>query len=113
MHVLVGLAFVRTSAPFHLVSMLLLALLVVHDMLRRKALKTDIIKMIVLDEAGELLSPGFTNQIYRIFQQFPSTIQVGIDSVTTPPDALEFIKDFMKKPVRILRNCDELTPQGS
>ena len=38
------------------------------------------IKMFVLDEADEMLSRGFKDQIYDVFRKLPSTIQVGNDS---------------------------------
>jgi translation initiation factor 4A len=48
----------------------------VYDMLRRGALRADSIKMFVLDEADEMLSRGFKDQIYEIFQLLPHTLQV-------------------------------------
>lgn len=36
------------------------------------------IKMFVLDEADEMLSRGFKDQIYDVFRKMPSTIQVGV-----------------------------------
>lgn len=39
----------------------------VNDILRRKYLRPDTIKMFVLDEADEMLSRGFKDQIYVIF----------------------------------------------
>lgn len=48
----------------------------VFDMLRRRYLRPDSIKMFVLDEADEMLSRGFKDQIYDIFQQLPPKMQV-------------------------------------
>ena len=48
----------------------------VYDMLRRRALRADSIKMFVLDEADEMLSRGFKDQIYDIFQLLPPKLQV-------------------------------------
>ena len=45
-------------------------------MLRRRALRADNIRMFVLDEADEMLSRGFKDQIYDIFQLLPPKIQV-------------------------------------
>ncbi|CAL5365129.1 unnamed protein product [Camellia sinensis] len=53
----------------------------VFDMLRRQSLRPVYIKMFVLDEADEMLSRGFKNQIYDIFQLLPPKIQVGVFSV--------------------------------
>ncbi|CAK8561355.1 unnamed protein product [Lathyrus sativus] len=84
----------------------------VFDMLRRQSLHPDYIKMFVLDEADEMLSRGFKDQIYDIFQLLPGKIQVGVFSATMPPEALEITRKFMNKPVRILVKQDELTLEG-
>ncbi|KAK9022667.1 hypothetical protein V6N11_002914 [Hibiscus sabdariffa] len=84
----------------------------VFDMLRRQSLRPDYIKMFVLDEADEMLSRGFKDQIYDIFQLLPAKIQVGVFSATMPPEALEITRKFMNKPVRILVKRDELTLEG-
>jgi translation initiation factor 4A len=84
----------------------------VFDLLRRQSLRADAIKMFVLDEADEMLSRGFKDQIYDIFQLLPSKVQVGVFSATMPPEALEITRKFMNKPVRILVKRDELTLEG-
>jgi len=84
----------------------------VYDMLRRRCLRADNIKMFVLDEADEMLSRGFKDQIYDIFQLLPPKLQVGVFSATLPPEALEITRKFMNKPVRILVKRDELTLEG-
>ncbi|XP_059644106.1 eukaryotic initiation factor 4A-11-like isoform X1 [Cornus florida] len=84
----------------------------VFDMLRRQSLRPDSIKMFVLDEADEMLSRGFKDQIYDIFQLLPPKIQVGVFSATMPPEALDITRKFMNKPVRILVKRDELTLEG-
>jgi len=84
----------------------------VYDMLRRRALRADHIRMFVLDEADEMLSRGFKDQIYDIFQLLPPKLQVGIFSATLPPEALEITRKFMNKPVHILVKRDELTLEG-
>jgi len=84
----------------------------VYDMLRRRALRPYSIKMFVLDEADEMLSRGFKDQIYDIFQLLPANLQVGVFSATMPPEALEITRKFMTNPVRILVKRDELTLEG-
>jgi translation initiation factor 4A len=84
----------------------------VYDMLRRRCLRADNIKMFTLDEADEMLSRGFKDQIYDIFQLLPPKLQVGVFSATLPPEALEITRKFMNKPVRILVKRDELTLEG-
>ena len=48
----------------------------VFDMIRRKNLRTDSIKLFVLDEADEMLSKGFKDQIYDIFKYFNDNIRM-------------------------------------
>jgi len=84
----------------------------VFDMLCRNVLRADHIKMFILDEADEMLSRGFKDQIQEIFTSLPSNVQVGLFSATMPPDALEITRKFMTNPVRILVKKDELTLEG-
>ncbi|KAJ3013698.1 translation initiation factor eIF4A [Thoreauomyces humboldtii] len=84
----------------------------VFDMINRGALKTDSMKMFVLDEADEMLSRGFTEQIYDVFQLLPPATQVVLLSATMPAEVLEVTKRFMRDPVRILVKRDELTLEG-
>lgn len=55
----------------------------VYDMLRRRCLRADSIKMFVLDEADEMLSRGFKDQIYDIFQLLPPKLQVRCSMITS------------------------------
>uniref|UniRef100_A0A8C3AM66 RNA helicase n=1 Tax=Cyclopterus lumpus TaxID=8103 RepID=A0A8C3AM66_CYCLU len=84
----------------------------VFDMLNRKNLSSKFIKMFVLDEADEMLSRGFKDQIYEIFQKLASSTQVVLLSATMPADVLEVTKKFMREPVRILVKKEELTLEG-
>ncbi|GFU30500.1 eukaryotic initiation factor 4A-II [Nephila pilipes] len=84
----------------------------VYDMISRKALRTDHIRIFVLDEADEMLSRGFKDQIYDVFTKMPSSIQVILLSATMPADVLEVTKKFMRNPVRILVKKEELTLEG-
>lgn len=84
----------------------------VYDMINRRALKTDNVKIFCLDEADEMLSRGFKDQIYEVFQHLPQDTQVVLLSATMPSDVLEVSKKFMRDPIRILVKRDELTLEG-
>ncbi len=84
----------------------------VHDMIRRKYLKTEKIQVIVLDEADEMLSQGFKDQIYKIFQYMPSSVQIGLFSATMPPECEALSDKFMNHPNKILVKAEQLTLQG-
>ncbi|CAG60375.1 TIF1 [Nakaseomyces glabratus] len=84
----------------------------VFDNIQRRKFKVDNIKMFILDEADEMLSTGFKEQIYQIFTMLPPTTQVVLLSATMPRDVLEVTAKFMQNPVRILVKKDELTLEG-
>lgn len=84
----------------------------VFDMIQRRALGTTSIKTFCLDEADEMLSRGFKEQIYEVFQFMPSSCQVGLFSATMPQEVLEMTDKFMRDPLRILVKKDELTLEG-
>lgn len=84
----------------------------VYDMISRKVLRTKAIKMFVLDEADEMLSRGFKDQIYDVFKLLPNDVQVILLSATMPNDVLEVSKYFMREPIRILVKKEELTLEG-
>ncbi|GAB6024473.1 Eukaryotic initiation factor 4A-III, variant 2 [Chamberlinius hualienensis] len=84
----------------------------VFDMIRRRNLGTKSIKMLVLDEADEMLKKGFKEQIYDLYRYLPSETQVVLISATLPHEILEITSKFMVEPVRILVKRDELTLEG-
>jgi len=84
----------------------------VNDMITRRALRLDSMKQFFLDEADEMLSRGFKEQIYDIFKFLPEQVQVCLFSATMPLDVLEVTDRFMREPIRILVKKDELTLEG-
>jgi len=84
----------------------------VNDMINRSALRLDQLKMFVLDEADEMLSRGFKDQIYDVFQFLPPEVQVCLFSATMPVEILHMTKRFMRNPVRILVKKEAVTLDG-
>jgi len=84
----------------------------VHDMLKRGYLKSDHLKLFVLDEADEMLGRGFQDQIKEIFKLIPGDVQIALFSATMPPEILSLTKDFMRDPATILVKNEELTLDG-
>jgi ATP-dependent RNA helicase len=72
------------------------------DMIRRRTLRTRSIKMLVLDEADEMLNKGFKEQIYDVYRYLPPATQVCLISATLPHEILEMTSKFMTDPIRIL-----------
>jgi len=84
----------------------------IKDLIEKKALKTDFLKIVVLDEADEMLGRGFIDEIRQIFENLPADIQVCLFSATMPPEIVEMTEQFMKDPVRILVKNQQLTLDG-
>lgn len=84
----------------------------VFDLIKRKALNTRFLKMFVIDEADEMLSRGFKEQIYDIYRYFPAETQIVLVSATLPVEVMDMTRHFMNNPMRILVKRDELTLDG-
>lgn len=84
----------------------------VFDMIKRRNLRTRNIKMLVLDEADEMLNEGFKENIYDIYRYLPPHTQVVLVSATLPNEVLEITNNFMNNPVKVLVKRDELTLDG-
>ena len=68
------------------------------DHLRKKTLKLDKLKMIVLDEADEMLDMGFKEDIETILKNIPDAHQTVMFSATMPPEIMRITKQYMKEP---------------
>jgi len=84
----------------------------VYDMIGRNALILENLRMFVLDEADEMLSRGFKEQIYDVFQYLPQEVQVCLTSATMPTEILNMSKKFMINPIRILVKKEAVTLDG-
>lgn len=84
----------------------------VFDMMRRGNITSKQIKLVILDEADEMLSSGFKDQVYNIFQYFSENIQVALFSATMPDGINTIIGKIMRDPVRISVKREMLTLEG-
>lgn len=84
----------------------------VLDLLKNQKFHLKNCNVFTLDEADEMLSKGFKEQIYDIFQYVPRDIQVLLFSATMPAEIFEITKKFMRDPLNILVKNEELTLEG-
>ena len=84
----------------------------VYDLLQRNVINAKSLRLVVMDEADELLSSGFRDTIYDIFQYFNDTIQVALFSATLPENILQLSRKFMRDPLSIIVKPDELQVEG-
>ena len=84
----------------------------IYDMLRRKKIKAESLSLVILDEADEMLSSGFKDQIYDIFQFLPQKIQIALFSATMPIELAGLTETFLQDPVKVLVKTEQLTLEG-
>ena len=84
----------------------------VFDMLKRNVIEPDFIRTLVIDEADEMLSSGFLEQIHDILVTIPKDAQIILVSATMPTEVLDITNKFMNNPRKILVKQEELTLEG-
>lgn len=73
------------------------------DLVNRKKLKLDQIQWLVLDEADEMLSMGFKDDLDAILATTPPEKQTLLFSATMPHEILRIVKTYMRNPRKSLR----------
>src|SRR5205823_4363896 len=81
----------------------------VYDHIRRGNLKLDTARIAVLDEADEMLSAGFYEEVTRILDRLPSDRQTLLFSATVPPDIDQLAQKYLRNPETILLSGDVFT----
>jgi translation initiation factor 4A len=84
----------------------------IYDMIRRRHINANKLKLVILDEADEMLSAGFKEQIYNIFQHLNKNVQIALFSATLPNNIFQITNKFMRDPVKIIVKAESLTLEG-
>ncbi|NLQ04428.1 DEAD/DEAH box helicase [Cylindrospermopsis raciborskii] len=82
----------------------------VIDLLERGSLKLDQVKWFVLDEADEMLSMGFIDDVIKILSQAPQERQTALFSATMPPSIRQLVNKFLNSPVTVTVEQPKATP---
>ncbi|MET0591703.1 MAG: DEAD/DEAH box helicase [Polyangiaceae bacterium] len=80
----------------------------VLDHLHRKTLDPSQVRMLVLDEADEMLSMGFERELSAILERLPKTRQTLLFSATIPPDIERMARDRLREPEFITLSGDHV-----
>jgi ATP-dependent RNA helicase DeaD len=80
------------------------------DLLDRKKLKLDQLRWVVLDEADEMLSMGFIDDVKKIMQQTPEQRQTTCFSATMPREIRDLINQFLKSPITVTITPPQVAP---
>ncbi|VVU95083.1 DEAD/DEAH box helicase [seawater metagenome] len=84
----------------------------IYHMIEDNHLDLEHLKAMVMDEADDMLSLGFTEKIYDILKSLPEEVQVCLLSATMPRQVFDVTKNFMRNPFKILLKKDQLTLEG-
>ena len=84
----------------------------IYDMIRRRHINASKLKLVVLDEADEMLSSGFKEQVYNIFQYLNKNVQLALFSATLPNNIYQITNKFMRNPIKICVKAESLTLEG-
>ena len=84
----------------------------IGDMIRRRSVSVSGLKLLVIDEGDEMLSSGFKEQIFNIFQMLPQDVQVALFSATMPDNIRALTDKFMRNPTEVLVKAEQLTLEG-
>tara|TARA_B110000285_G_scaffold198514_1_gene231008 strand:- start:2214 stop:3452 length:1239 start_codon:yes stop_codon:yes gene_type:complete len=84
----------------------------IFDMIRRRVLVLSQVQTFILDEADEMLSHGFKEQVQDIFEFMPENVQTCIFSATMPGYVFDVTNKFMNNPQQIIVKVEQLTLEG-
>ena len=82
------------------------------DMIHKQHIFTDKVHTFILDEADEMLSYGFMDNIYNMVQCLSKETQICLFSATMPDEILEITTQFINSPEKILVDKEKLTLEG-
>lgn len=84
----------------------------VYDMIRRRHITANKLRLVILDEADEMLSSGFKEQVYNVFKYLNKDVQIALFSATLPDNIFAITNKFMRNPVKICVKAESLTLEG-
>ena len=85
----------------------------IYDLMHRGALQRQHIKVLIMDEADQMLEDRFREQVMCILTLgFPKDAHVALFSATMPTEVVEFADKLLTNPVRILIPPEDVTLDG-
>ena len=84
----------------------------VLDMINKEVININTIRLLICDEADELLSEGFIAQIKQIIGSIGEQTQIGLFSATMDASFFKLTEKFLRNPINILIKKENLTLEG-
>lgn len=84
-----------------------------YDLLQRKAVNPATVRILVMDEADQMLEARFLEQVHCILSlKWPDTCQVALLSATMIPELARIAVSILRDPVKILLPAEQVTLEG-
>jgi ATP-dependent RNA helicase DeaD len=83
------------------------------DLIERKALNIKHVRVVVLDEADEMLNMGFIEDVEKILSETPAERQTALFSATLPPRIRSLANRFMRDPQSVTIKRETLTLEST
>jgi len=84
----------------------------VYDMMKKNHLNPSYLRLLILDEADEMLGQGFLGQVNDILKLIPVDTQIVLVSATMSPQIIKMTENIMNDPVKILVKNEDVTLKG-
>lgn len=85
----------------------------IYDLMNRGILRRDNIRVLIMDEADQMLEDRFKEQVMCILEKgFPEQTQVVLFSATMAPEVIEVANKMLRDPVRILIDSSQVPLDG-
>ena len=85
----------------------------IYDLAHRGALKRDNVRVLIMDEADQMLEDRFQEQVIEILKLgFPQQTRIALFSATMPAEIIKFTNGILSDPVRILIPAEDVTLEG-
>jgi len=82
------------------------------DHLERRTVDLDKVRFVVLDEADRMLDMGFIDDVRLILERVPGPRQTTLFSATMPDEIVKLAHHYMKNPLRIFVDSDEISVES-
>lgn len=82
------------------------------NLLDKKLLKISSLKLLILDEADNLLSRGFLDDMKKVISMIPTECRITLVSATMPKEVVNLTEQFMTDPARILVESKDVAVKG-
>ncbi len=84
----------------------------VSDLIGKNIIKGNSVKLLVIDEADDVLSISFQKQLVKIFDSLSEKTQLCLFSATIPKELFILTDKMLNNPLKILVKDDELSLKG-